>query len=29
MQWLSQNWDTLMTVLNTVGLLFIAKRKPE
>lgn len=27
MNWLSENWDTLMTVLNTIGLLFVSRKK--
>ena len=28
MEWLAANWDALMTILNTIGLLFVA-RKPK
>lgn len=27
MEWLAQNWDTLMTILNTIGLLFVSRAK--
>jgi len=29
MAWLSANWDSIMTILNTVGLLFISKAKKD
>lgn len=27
MAWLAENWDVLMTILNSIGLLFVTKRK--
>ena len=27
MTWLASNWDTIMTILNTVGLLVINSKK--
>lgn len=27
MEWLANNWDAIMTLLNTIGLLFISKVK--
>ena len=27
MQFLADNWDSIMTVLNSIGLLLISKRK--
>lgn len=27
MQWLADNWDSLMTILNTIGLVLISKKK--
>lgn len=27
MSWLATNWDTIMTILNTVGLLIFSKMK--
>lgn len=29
MSWLAANWDSIMTILNTVGLLFISKQKKD
>lgn len=27
MSWLAANWDSIMTVLNAIGLLFVTKAK--
>lgn len=27
MNWLADNWDSIMTVLNTLGLLLVSSRK--
>lgn len=27
MSWLADNWDAIMTILNTVGLLIVTKKK--
>lgn len=27
MNWLADNWDSIMTVLNTFGLLLVSRRK--
>ena len=27
MDWLAQNWDMIMTLINTLGLAFLAKRR--
>ena len=29
MAWLAANWDDIMTLLNAVGLLLVAKHKKE
>ena len=27
MEWLATNWDTIITLINSIGLMLIAKRK--
>jgi len=29
MSWLAANWDSLMTIINSIGILFIAKNKGD
>lgn len=29
MSWLAENWDTLMTILNTIGLLIVGKYRSK
>ena len=29
MSWLASNWDTIMTILNTVGFLILQKNKAK
>lgn len=27
MTWLASNWDAIMTIINSIGLLFISRKK--
>lgn len=29
MTWLSENWETLMTIINSIGLAFIVKKRKK
>lgn len=27
MQWLAENWDSIITILNSIGFLFLSRKK--
>jgi len=29
MDWLAANWDSLLSIINAIGLLFVGKRKAQ